>query len=132
MKRLVLALLATALLLGAGRADATQIVITAAAVEPAVLRVPTGERVDFVNRTQRNVHVEFGADPRQHEVVQFPSTGPIWAVFHRPGTHPYAVHVYGGGQLTTLLGRVEVVDNPEHPWEPTTCGLVVMGNCIAP
>ena len=131
MKRLVIVLLGPALLLAAGVADA-QIVITATTIEPAVLRVPTGERINFVNRTQRNVHVEFGVDPRQHEVVQIPLTGPIWTVFHRPGTHPYAVHVYGGGQLTTLLGRVEVVDNPEHPWEATTCGLVVMGNCIEP
>ena len=132
MRRLVIVLLGPALLLATGVADAAQIVITATAIEPAVLRVATGERVDFINRTQRNVHVEFGNDPRQHEVVQIPLTGPIWAVFHRPGTHPYAVHVYGGGQLTTLLGQVEVVDNPEHPWKTTTCGLVVMGNCIEP
>jgi plastocyanin len=132
MTRLLLALLATALVLGAAPVDAAQIVITATAIEPAVLRVPSGERVDFVNRTQRNVHVEFGADRRQHEVVQFPSTGPIWAVFHRPGPHPYAVHVYGGGQLITLVGRVEVVDNPEHPWESTTCGLAVREICIEP
>ena len=129
MKRLVIVLLGPALLLAAGVADA-QIVITATTIEPAVLRVATGERVNFVNRTQRNVHVEFGNDPRQHEVVQIPLTGPIWAVFHRPGTHPYAVHVYGGGQLTTLLGRVEVVGDPEHPWESKTCGAIVMGNCI--
>ena len=131
MKRL-LALLVAALALGVAQAAATEIVITATAIEPPVLRVPAGERVDFVNRTGRNVHVEFGADPRQHEVVQVPLTGPIWAVFHRPGTHPYAVHVYGGGQLTTLLGRVEVVIDPQHPWESKTCGVVVMGNCIEP
>jgi len=127
-----IALLATMLLLGAGRADVTQIVITEKAVEPALLRVPSGVRVDFVNRTQLNVHVEFGADPRQHEVVQIPLTGPIWAIFHRPGTHPYAVHVYGGGRLTTLRGRVEVVDDPQHPWSSLTCGAVVEGNCIEP
>jgi len=132
MKRRFIALLAMALLLGAGRAAATQIVITATAIEPAVLRVATGERVDFVNRAQRNVHVEFGADPRQHEVVQFPSTGPIWAIFHRPGTHPYAVHIYGGGGLTTLQGLVEVVIDPQHPWESKTCGAIVMGTCIEP
>ena len=131
MKRLF-ALLVAAMALGVAQATATEVIITATAIAPPVLRVPAGERVDFVNRTQRNVHVEFGADLRQHEVVQFPLTGPIWAVFHRPGTHPFAVHVYGGGQLTTLLGRVEVVDNPEHPWESTTCGVVAMGNCIEP
>ena len=119
--------LVAALVLGVAQAAATEIIITATAIEPPVLRVPAGERVDFVNQTGRNVHVEFGADPRQHEVVQIPMTGPIWAVFHRPGTHPYAVHVYGGGQLTTMPGRVEVVDNPEHPWASKTCGVVVRG-----
>ncbi len=132
MKPLLLALLATAPLLGAGRADATQIVITTSAVEPAVLRVPTGERVDFVNRAQRNVHVEFGVDPRQHQVVQVPLTGPIWAVFHRPGTHPYVVHVWSDRLPTTLAGVVEVVDDPEHPWKSLTCGVVVEGKCIEP
>ena len=131
MKRL-LALLVASLALGVAQAGATEIVITATAIEPRVLRTTTGERVDFVNRSQRNVHVEFGADPRQHEVVQFPSTGPIWAVFHQPGTHPYAVHIYGGGGLTTLQGLVEVVIDPQHPWESKTCGVVVMGNCIEP
>jgi hypothetical protein len=122
---------ALALLLGAGRADAPQIVITETAVEPAVLRVLSGVRVDLVNRTQRNVHVQFGNDPRQHEVNQIPLTGPNWAVFHRPGTHPYAVHIYGR-QMTTLQGRVEVVDNPDHPWTSLTCGVVVMGDCVEP
>lgn len=131
MRRL-LALLVASLALGVAQAAAAEITITATAIEPPVLRVPTGTRVDFVNRTQRNVHVEFGADPRQHEVVQFPTTGPIWAVFHRPGTHPYAVHIYGGGGLTTLQGLVEVVIDSEHPWESKTCGVTVMGNCIEP
>ena len=132
MRRMLLALLAALLALGVAQAAATEIVITETAVEPAVLRVATGERVDFVNRARRNVHVEFGTDPRQHQVVQIPLTGPIWAVFHRPGTHPYAVHVYGGGQLTTLKGLVEVVDDPQHPWSSLTCGTVVEGNCIEP
>jgi len=132
MKRLLLALFAAPLAFSVGTAAATEIVITATAIEPTVLRVATGERVDFVNRAQRNVHVEFGTDPRQHQVVQIPLTGPIWAVFHRPGAHPYAVHIYGGGQLTTLRGLVEVVDDPQHPWSSMTCGAVVEGNCIEP
>jgi plastocyanin len=128
----LIALLFLGLSLGVAYAAPAEIVVTPTAIEPAVLRVPAGERVDFVNRTQRNVHVEFGIDPRQHEVVQIPLTGPISAVFHRPGTHPYAVHVYGGGGLTTLVGRVEVVENPEHPWEGTTCPVVIKGACLEP
>ncbi len=108
-----------------------QIVITSSAVEPAVLTVATGERVDFVNRAQPAVHVEFGDDIRQHEVVQFPATGPIWAVFHRPGTHPYVVHIYGA-RTTALSGLVEVVEDPARPFGPGTCGAVVMGECLEP
>ena len=52
----------------------------------------------------------------------------VWA----PRAMLVAVHVYGGGQLTTMPGRVEVVDNPEHPWASKTCGVVVMGGCIEP
>jgi len=131
MKRWI-ALLVVVQALSVAPTSAAEITITATAIEPPVLQVPAGTRVDFVNRTQRSVHVEFGVDPRQHQVVQIPATGPIWAVFHRPGTHPYAVHVYGGGGLTTLLGRVEVVIDPEHPWESKTCDTVVMGNCVEP
>jgi len=88
--------------------------------------------VDFVNRAQRSVHVEFGVDPRQHEVVQVPATGPIWAVFHRPGTHPYVVHVYDGRTTHTLSGVVAVVEDETHKWDSRTCGLIVMEICIAP
>ena len=131
MKSLLLALLVASLAVSVAPAAATEIVVTATAIGPRVLRAPTGERVNVINRSQRRVHVEFGNDPRQHEVVQFPLTGPIWAVFHRPGTHPYAVHIFGGGRLTTLQGLVEVVDDPQHPWD-STWGVIVMGNCIEP
>ncbi len=131
MKRF-LALLVASLALGVAQAAATEITIMETAIDPPVLRVPTGARVDFVNRAQRNVHVEFGADPRQHQVVQVPVTGPIWAVFHRPGTHPYVVHVWADRLPTTLAGVIEVVDDPQHPWKSLTCGVVVEGKCIEP
>ena len=117
-------------LLSALGAAADEIVIEGGMLRPPVLRTTTAHRVTFVNRTGRLVHIEFTGDPGEHQVFQVP--GQIWAVFHRPGRHPYAVHVYGGGLLTTLQGLVEVVDNPEHPWESTTCGVIVMGNCIVP
>jgi plastocyanin len=131
MKRL-LTLLVASLALGVAQAAATEIVIMETAIDPPVLRVPTGTRVDFVNRAQRNVHVEFGADPRQHQVVQVPLTGPTWAVFHRPGTHPYVVHIWADRLPTTLAGVVEVVEDPKHPWRSLTCGVVVEGKCIEP
>jgi len=109
-----------------------EIVIRANAIEPHVLRATMGQRVNFVKRVDLPVHVEFGVDPTQHHVVQMPWDGPIWAVFHRPGTHPYVVHIYATKTTTTLHGIVEVVEDPQRPWAPGTCGAVVMGDCIEP
>jgi S1-C subfamily serine protease len=72
---------------------------------------------------------EFGWDPSQHYVYQIPGTGPVWAIFHRPGTHPYVVHVYRDNTVAVLHG---VVEDPQHPWGPGTCGAVVMGDCLEP
>lgn len=76
------------------------------------------------------MHVEFGDDRRGHHVVQVPITGPIWAVFHRPGTHPYVVHLSGGRRA--VAGTVEVVEDDTHRWDSRTCGGVVMERCIEP
>ena len=132
MRRFLLVVLGALLFLSAGRAMAADVVITETAIEPPVLRVATGARVSFVNRSQRNVHVEFGADPRQHEVTQIPLTGPIFAVFHRPGMHPYVVHVWNDRIPVTLAGVIEVVEDPKHPWKSLTCGVVVEGKCLEP
>jgi len=109
-----------------------EIVIRANAIEPHVFRATMGQRVNFVKRVDLPVHVEFGVDPSQHHVVQIPGTGPFWAVFHRPGTHSYVVHVYGTRTTATLHGIVEVVEDPQRPWKPGTCAAVVMGDCIEP
>ena len=109
-----------------------EIVIRATTIEPPVFRATMGQRVTFVKRVDLPVHVEFGVDPSQHQVVQIPGTGPIWAVFHRPGTHPYVVHIYATKTTTTLHGVVEVVEDPQHPRAPGTCAAVVMGDCIEP
>jgi hypothetical protein len=130
MARLAALVTVLALLTPVGARAGETIVIEATRVVPDFLETTTGARVDLLNRAQRSVHVEFGADPRQHEVVQVPATGPIWAVFHRPGTHPYVVHVYDGRTTRTLSGVVAVVEDEGHKWDSRTCGLVVMGNCI--
>jgi len=109
-----------------------EIAIRANAIEPHVFRATMGQRVNFVKRVDLPVHVEFGVDPSQHHVVQMPWDGPIWAVFHRPGTHPYVVHIYATKTTTTLHGIVEVVEDPQRPWKPGTCAAVVMGDCIEP
>lgn len=108
-----------------------EVVIRATRIEPHVLSVVAGRRVSFVKRVDRPVHVEFGVDPTGHQVFQMPETGPIWAIFHRPGTHPYVVHVYDG-KTTALHGVVEVVEDPDHPWALGRCGAVVEEACIEP
>ena len=106
--------------------------IEATRLIPEFLQTTTGARVDFMNRAGRNVHIEFGGDGREHEVVQVPATGPIWAIFHRPGTHPYVVRVYDGRALRALGGVVGVIEDDTHKWDSRTCGLIVMESCIDP
>ena len=108
-----------------------EVIIRATALEPHLLRAVAGQRVSFVKRVNRPVHVEFGVDPSAHQVFQMPATGPIWAIFHRPGTHPYVVHIYDGKTIV-LHGLVEVVEDPERPWGVGRCGAVVMEVCIEP
>ncbi|MDO8479080.1 MAG: hypothetical protein Q7W02_23385 [Candidatus Rokubacteria bacterium] len=137
MKLVARAALAVVLIAGVARVSPAwpadeEIVIRANAIEPHVFRATMGQRVNFVKRVDLPVHVEFGLDPTQHHVVQIPWNGPIWAVFHRPGTHPYVVHIYATKTTTTLHGIVEVVEDPQRPWAPGTCGAVVMGDCIEP
>lgn len=120
-----------ALAWGAAPASAGEtIAVQLNGVEPPVLRAVTGERVDFVNRTARPVHVQFTDHRSRHEVVQIPRTGTIWAVFHRPGKHPYEVHVVVDGRERTLRGLVEVAEAAPRPVDPPACGVTVMGVCI--
>lgn len=112
------------------RADET-IVIEAARLVPRVLQTMAGQRVTFVNRSRRMAHVEFARDGGEHHLVQVPAGGPIWAIFHRPGTHAYVVHVYGR-ETGTLAGSVEVVEDPHYRYESPECVATIMGVCIEP
>jgi hypothetical protein len=109
----------------------SEVIIRSTALDPHVLLTVAGRRVNFVRRVDRPVHVEFGEDPGRHHVFQMPAAGAIWAIFHRPGTHPYVVHIYDG-KTTVLHGVVEVVESPERPWGLGTCGAVVMEECVEP
>ena len=102
------------------------------AVDPQVLRATTGTRVDFVNVSDRPVHVQFLGDRRRHQVVQILGTSTIWAVFHREGPHPYEVHVLDGGRERTLRGMVNVGPGDAEPPLLECSGITVMGNCIEP
>ena len=128
---LIALLMALAVAPAPAAADAT-IVVEATRLVPEVFATVTGQRVDFVNRSQHAVHVEFGGDGREHHVVQMPAGGPIWAIFHRPGTHPYVVHVYDGRRTRALSGVVDVGEDETHTWDSQTCGVIVMGECIEP
>jgi hypothetical protein len=108
-----------------------RVVITATGVEPREFRAIAGQRVTFVTRAESPVHVEFGEDPKQHHVFQVPAAGHIWAVFHRPGTHPYIVHVYGK-KTVVLRGLVQVAEDPDRPFGPGTCGALILGECVEP
>jgi hypothetical protein len=109
----------------------TEIVIGATALQPHVLSAVAGKRVSFVKRVDKPVHVQFGGDGGEHQIFQIPRTGPISAIFYRPGAHPYVVHIYDG-KTTALHGVVEVVEDPDHPWGLGRCGAVVEGACIEP
>ena len=115
----------------AGGDPASQVIIESDRLDPRTLETLTGERVDFVNRTGRPVHLQFSGELRRHDVVQVPMTGPLWAVFHRPGTHPYVVHIYGR-EIRALEGVVSVTTDETHQWQSGTCDVVVEDNCLAP
>lgn len=133
MTRVLIALVAVlALMMPAHASPEPTIVIEATRLVPPVLNTMTGERVTFVNRSGRAAHVEFHRDGGEHQLVQIPAGGPIWAIFHRPGTHAYVVHVYYGRRMATLAGSVEVAEDPHHRYESPDCVAAIMGVCIEP
>jgi hypothetical protein len=109
----------------------SQVIIESDRLQPKTLDTLTGERVQFINRSGRAVHLQFSGVSRRHDVFQVPVTGPLWAVFHRPGTHPYTVHIYGR-ETKALDGVVSVTTDETHRWESGTCDIVVEDNCLAP
>jgi plastocyanin len=131
-RRLATAAGAVALVVGPVAAPAaadSAVVIAPGAVQPPTLTASVGERIAFVNRTGRAVHLEFDAIPAGHRVYEV--SGEIWAVFHRPGRHPYVVH-FLAGRGGDVRGAVEVREDPATG--PQTCPglLTVMGECLEP
>lgn len=115
---------------GAAVAGAGEVIIQANELTPSILIATVGERVNFLNRTGRPVHVEFGVEPDRHQVFQV--SNEIWAVFHRRGSHRYAVHITHDG-VRELLGVVEVAEGGGVPSLPECSGFAtVMGMCLAP
>lgn len=119
------------ILVSAGSAAAeSTVVISAESVDPSVLRVLPDERVVFVNRSGRSMHIDLVGDAKQHHV--FRVSDAIWAIFHRPGRHAYMVHFEdpGGG---LLRGVIEVTQESMSESLPPTCPTItVMGACLEP
>lgn len=105
-----------------------QVEIDAATLRPAELNVTVGQRVTFVNRSGRLVHVEFLRTSSGHEVFQV--SDETWAVFHYPGRHDYVVHFLAPG-AGDLRGAVSVRGDPDARGTPAACsGVTVMGVCL--
>lgn len=81
MSRAVVMVLLVLLASAAADAAETEVVITAQSVVPPVLRVLPDQRVVFVNRSGRSMHIDLVGDAKQHHV--FRMSGEIWAIFHR-------------------------------------------------
>lgn len=109
--------------------DAGEIIIRSSGLTPEVFLVEPEQRVLFLNRSGRQIHIEFMMlNDGQHHFIQVQER--IWAVFHRTGRHPYVVH-FGGAGIPDLQGAVDVVDDPYGRPDPTVCsGITVMGGCL--
>jgi hypothetical protein len=105
------------------------VIIEATALRPQVLMTEPEHRVTFVNRSGHMVHLDFIIrDPELHHVFQVPHR--IWAIFHRPGRHPYEVHFLDRA-VADLHGAIEVVGDPYGRPDPLVCsGVTVQGACI--
>jgi hypothetical protein len=108
---------------------AGEVIIEATGLRPSVLMTESEHRVIFVNRSGRMVHVDFMIrDPELHHVIQVPDQ--IWAIFHRPGSHPYEVH-FRDPTVADLHGVIEVAGDPYGRPDPLVCsGVTVQGACI--
>ena len=110
-------------LMGAEEASAAEaageVVIEATALRPPVLATAAGQRVTFVNRSGRVIHIQFLGDERGHRVFQIP--GEIRAVFHAAGRHEYVVH-FSSRREADLRGAVEAAWDPSGDRAIPECG----------
>lgn len=102
--------------------DVTDIVVEANGLRPPVAHVQIDTAVRFVNRTQIDIHLEFFGDRGEQHVVNVP--GQISATFHRPGRHPFVVHVGSTGR-ELARGVIDVADASPRNGLPV-CGWVTV------
>ena len=82
-----------------------EIAVLSSAIEPSMVRVALDERVTFVNRSGRAIHVEMTGPEGERHLFHLYDT--MWVEFHRPGRHPFVVHFYTGRRVD-VRGVVDV------------------------
>lgn len=107
-------------------ADVTEIVVEANGLRPPAAHAALDAPVRFVNRTNGDIHIELLGDRGEHHVVNVP--GQIWASFHRPGRHPFVVHVGSTGR-ELARGVVDVPEDPARDGLPVCGWITVEGIC---
>lgn len=108
-------------------ADVTEIIVEANGLRPPAAHATLDAPVRFVNRTNSDIHVEFLGDQGEHHVVNVP--GRISAIFHRPGRHPFVVHVSSTGR-ELARGVVDVPEDPTRNGLPVCGWITVEGVCF--
>lgn len=111
----------------AGATD--EIIIETTGLRRPLHRTAVERPVTWVNRSGAPAHIEFVGRAGEHRVFQVP--GSIWAVFHRPGLHPYVVHLEGR-RRAELRGTVEVSADDAAVRALTCDGITVKEICIDP
>ena len=101
------------------------ITITTEDLRPRTLSATVDRAITFLNRAGARVHIEFANDDG-HRLFEI--AGRVSAVFHRPGRHPYVVHM---GADTTLRGVVDVEDDPQAAAGQAICrGVTIKETCV--
>jgi hypothetical protein len=98
--------------------DSAEVAIDAGKLQPPVLTIPLGQRVVFVNRTQRPAHVEFPGASDKHTTLR--ANGRTWAMISRPGPHPYVVSL-GSPNARHLHGVIQAVEIEDASSGSPTC-----------
>ena len=109
-----------------------EVVISATALQPEVLKISTNRTVLFRNLSERPVDVAFlGYAGMHHGSERRPY---IEVAFHAAGRHPYVVR-FASSNAGHLHGVVEVADTPtERPSAadlPVCNGMTVSGVCYS-
>ena len=99
----------------------TEVVISAGAVEPEMLRTVLGSTVIFRNRSQRSIEVQFVGYRGWHHVSE--TREGVVVVFHQTGRHPFVVR-FSGSDQAHVHGAVEVDAASSAARATPACGTI--------